>query len=58
MLIGTSATVKAIFPHDLLNLDFEIILANTYPYLMLRPGENLIKKIGGLQNFMNWQNLY
>ena len=54
MPVGTSATVKAIFPHDLLNLDFEIILANTY-HLMLRPGENLIKKIGGLQNFMNWQ---
>ena len=45
MPVGTSATVKAIFPHDLLNLDFEIILANTY-HLMLRPGENLIKNWG------------
>ena len=54
MPVGTSATVKAIFPKDLLDLDIEIILANTY-HLMLRPGENLIKKIGGLQSFMNWK---
>ena len=53
MPVGTSASVKAVFPKDLLNLDIEIILANTY-HLMLRPGENLIKKLGGLQNFMNW----
>ena len=54
MPVGTSATVKAIFPKDLLDLDIEIILANTY-HLMLRPGENLIKKIGGLHSFMNWK---
>ena len=54
MPVGTSATVKALFPRDLLDLDIEIILANTY-HLMLRPGENLIKKIGGLHNFMNWK---
>ncbi len=53
MPVGTSASVKAIYPHDLLNIDIEIILANTY-HLMLRPGENLIKKLGGLQKFMNW----
>ena len=53
MPVGTSATVKALFPRDLLDLDIEIILANTY-HLMLRPGENLIKKIGGLHSFMNW----
>ncbi len=54
MPVGTSATVKAIFPKDLFDLDIEIILANTY-HLMLRPGENLIKKMGGLHSFMNWQ---
>ena len=54
MPVGTSATVKAIFPKDLLDLDIEIILANTY-HLMLRPGESLIKKIGGLHSFMNWK---
>ena len=41
MPVGTSATVKAIFPKDLLDLDIEIILANT-SHLMLRPGEILI----------------
>ena len=41
MPVGTSASVKAIYPHDLLNIDIEIILANTY-HLMLRPGENLM----------------
>ena len=40
MPVGTSASVKAIYPHDLLNIDIEIILANTY-HLVLRPGENL-----------------
>ena len=54
MPVGTSATVKALFPRDLLDLDIEVILANTY-HLMLRPGENLIKKIGGLHSFMNWR---
>ena len=54
MPVGTSATVKALFPKDLLDLDVEIILANTY-HLMLRPGENLIKKLGGLHSFMNWK---
>ena len=55
MPVGTSASVKAIYPHDLLNIDIEIILANTY-HLMLRPGENLIQKenLEELQKFMNW----
>ena len=53
MPVGTAASVKAVFPQALLNLQIEIILANTY-HLMLRPGENLIKKIGGLHKFMNW----
>ena len=53
MPVGTSASVKAVFPRDLLDLEVEIILANTY-HLMLRPGEDLIKKLGGLQKFMNW----
>ena len=53
MPVGTTASVKAVFPQTLLNLQIEIILANTY-HLMLRPGENLIEKIGGLHKFMNW----
>ncbi len=39
MPVGTHGSVKAVFPKDLENLDYEIILANTY-HLMLRPGEN------------------
>ncbi len=54
MPVGTLGSVKAIFPHDLVKLKIEIVLANTY-HLMLRPGEKLIKKIGGLQKFMNWE---
>ncbi len=54
MPVGTCGTVKAIFQKDLENLDIEIILANTY-HLMLRPGEKIIKEMGGLQNFINWK---
>ncbi len=54
MPVGTHGTVKAIFQKDLKELNIEIILANTY-HLMLRPGENLIKKMGGLQQFISWK---
>ncbi len=54
MPVGTLGSVKAIFQRDLEGLDIDIILANTY-HLMLRPGEELIQKIGGLQNFISWQ---
>jgi queuine tRNA-ribosyltransferase len=54
MPVGTHGSVKAIFQKDLEEQKVEIILANTY-HLMLRPGENLIKKLGGLHNFINWQ---
>ena len=57
MPVGTAASVKGIFPKDLLELNIEIILANTY-HLMLRPGEELIKKFSGLQKFMNWENQF
>ena len=53
MPVGTIGSVKAIFPHELKNLDIDIILANTY-HLMQRPGDELIKEMGGLQNFINW----
>jgi len=54
MPVGTNATVKAMTPDDLLQLDAGIILANTY-HLYLRPGERLIEKLGGLHSFMNWK---
>lgn len=53
MPVGTQATVKTLDSLDLNNLKAQIILGNTY-HLHLRPGENLIKKAGGLHKFMNW----
>jgi len=53
MPVGTKATVKTLSQKDLEKLDAEIILANTY-HLFLRPGEALIKKMGGLHKWMNW----
>lgn len=51
--VGTQATVKTLTPHDLYEMDAQIILSNTY-HLYLRPGEELILKNGGLHGFMNW----
>jgi len=53
MPCATVGAVKGVSPQELEELGFELILANTY-HLYLRPGEKLIKKIGGLQKFMNW----
>ena len=53
MPVGTQATVKAVTPENLVDLGAEIILANTY-HLFLRPGHELIGKLGGLHRFMNW----
>ena len=52
MPVGTQATVKAVFIEDLLKTGSEIILSNTY-HLMLRPGVERIKSVGGLHEFMN-----
>ncbi|UCD65967.1 MAG: tRNA guanosine(34) transglycosylase Tgt [Deltaproteobacteria bacterium] len=53
MPVGTQATVKAVTPENLKELGAEIILANTY-HLFLRPGHELIRDLGGLHSFMNW----
>jgi queuine tRNA-ribosyltransferase len=53
MPVGTNATVKAMTPEDLLAVNAQIILANTY-HLYLRPGQRLIEQLGGLHRFMNW----
>lgn len=53
MPVGTRAAVKAVDTDDLLATGAEIILANTY-HLMLRPGEDLISRLGGLHGFMSW----
>jgi len=53
MPVGTQATVKGVTPENLQELGAEIILGNTY-HLFIRPGEKLIKELGGLHRFMNW----
>lgn len=53
MPVGTNATVKALSPEELKELGSQIILSNTY-HLFLRPGEDIVKKAGGLHKFMNW----
>lgn len=54
MPVGTVASVKAIAPDDLENIGAPIILGNTY-HLFLRPGDELIKKHGGLHNFASYK---
>lgn len=51
--VGTQATVKTLTPHDLKDMGAEILLSNTY-HLHLRPGEEVIEKMGGLSKFMGW----
>jgi len=51
--VGTAAAVKALRQEALEELGVEIILANTY-HLYLRPGHELIRKLGGLHQFMSW----
>ena len=53
MSVGTQATVKGVFPRDLKEAGTDIVLANTY-HLYMRPGDELVKKAGGLHKFMNW----
>ena len=53
MPVGTAATVKAMTPEVLTSIGAQIILSNTY-HLHLRPGEDLIKTLGGLHIFMGW----
>ncbi|MDF3130644.1 tRNA guanosine(34) transglycosylase Tgt [Kiritimatiellaeota bacterium B1221] len=54
MPVGTQATVKSLTPEDVSGLGFEIILGNTY-HLNERPGSDLVERMGGLHQFMNWQ---
>lgn len=53
MPVGTCATVKAMMPESVEATGAEILLGNTY-HLMLRPGADLVQKMGGLHKFMNW----
>jgi queuine tRNA-ribosyltransferase len=51
--VGTQATVKAIKPSELHEMQTKLVLANTY-HLYLRPGDTLIRDFGGLHEFMGW----
>ncbi len=54
MPVGTQATVKGLTPRQLLEeLDAKIILGNTY-HLFLRPGHEVVERLGGLHGFMQW----
>jgi queuine tRNA-ribosyltransferase len=53
MPVGSQATVKAITPEHLREIGIKMILANTY-HLYLRPGIDIVKKMGGLHRFMDW----
>lgn len=54
MPVGTRASVKTLWQEDLERLNAQIILGNTY-HLYLRPGHELIERMGGLHKFMSWQ---
>ena len=53
MPVGTNGTVKGLTIDDLKETHSQIILGNTF-HLMLRPGDKLIKELGGLHKFINW----
>jgi queuine tRNA-ribosyltransferase len=54
MPVGTYGTVKSVTPEEVASGGADIILGNTF-HLMLRPGTEVIRKHGGLHEFMNWQ---
>ncbi len=53
MPVGTQASVKAVTVENLKEIGAQIILGNTY-HLFIRPGHELIERLGGLHGFMNW----
>ncbi len=53
MPVGTYGSVKSLTPEDLTAIGAKIILGNTF-HLMLRPGMDVIKRHGGLHDFMHW----
>jgi len=54
MPVGTQATVKALTPDDLEAAGAQIVLGNTY-HLLLRPGPEVVRELGGLHRFMGWR---
>lgn len=53
MPVGTRATVTGLTPADLTAMNAPILLANTY-HLMLRPGAEVFRRVGGIHGFMRW----
>jgi queuine tRNA-ribosyltransferase len=53
MPVGTLATVKALDPDDLVQMGASMILGNAY-HLHLRPGDEIVREMGGLHRFMRW----
>jgi queuine tRNA-ribosyltransferase len=54
MPVGTLATVKALMPDEVAAAGAEILLVNAY-HLFLRPGYQLIERMGGVHRFMGWE---
>ncbi len=57
MPVGTYGAVKSISPDELYNLDYKLILANTY-HLYLRPGHRIVEKCGGLRGFTGYKRCF
>lgn len=53
MPVGTLATVKGLLPDQLRDVGAKMVLANTY-HLALRPGSEIVRELGGLHRFMDW----
>jgi len=51
--VGTQASIKALAPRELKEIGIQLLFGNTY-HLHLRPGEKIVKKMGGLAKFMSW----
>jgi len=54
MAVGTRATVTGLTPRDLHEVGAQVVLGNTY-HLLLRPGPELFRRVGGIHNYMGWQ---
>ncbi len=55
MPIGTAGAVKGVLPDQLEGMGAQVILANTY-HFMIRPGVDIVEKLGGLHRFMAWDH--
>lgn len=53
--VGTQATVKTLTPEHLKGINASLVLSNTY-HLYLRPGDEIVRDMGGLHKFMQWPN--